>query len=184
MSYRVSDVLRQIDPEGMRWVPQEALARGTRMHLAMQQFFIDGAETSLLFEERCRVSAMIEWCMENNVISSHVERRFDHPLGFHGHPDFDGTWKKNVGVTLDWKFADAITEGNKIQAEAYRRLTGNPCHLVQCDSAGTIRLHRLKPDPRLWAKFLKGLYELRQKEQVKVVTITQEEINESLEALK
>jgi hypothetical protein len=72
-----------------------------------------------------------------------------------------GETKTYKNVTLDWKFAEAITTANLIQAEAYRRLVGNPVWLVQCTREAKVTVHKCKPRPDLWAIFLSGLNVLK-----------------------
>ncbi|GJL53952.1 MAG: hypothetical protein NPIRA02_10840 [Nitrospirales bacterium] len=165
MSIRVSDALRVMYPDSLRHVPQEALDRGTRLHLEMEIFFrnqqqgCDHTFSDDLTEcDLIRVRSVMQWCREQQLVGEFLEERYDHRYGFIGHPDFVGTWN-GYPWTIDWKFAETVTEANYVQGEVYRYLTNRPVALVQCRSDATIRVYRLKPRPDLWARFLEGFHQ-------------------------
>ena len=160
---RVSTVLNILFPNSLAWVPEDALARGTRLHQYLE-YWANSMISGMTFtsypgmdeEERKRANAMKEWLILQEIDFLSTEEKIDHFCGFCGHPDLIGTWKWKVW-TFDYKFAETITVGNLIQGEVYRHLTGNPVALIQCKRDASIHLHKLPPRPEYWSLFLSGL---------------------------
>jgi len=174
---RVSDVLNVLFPGGLDYVQESDLDRGTRLHFIMEVHcnnIIHGYEGDMPAswlggnEDPSRIEAVAAWMEQQGLIPLTVEQEYcDATIGYEGHPDCVGyRFQRNADVkrqdlTIDWKFAETITPGNLIQAEAYRRLVGNPVWLVQCNRKAEIKIHKCKPRPDLWAVFLSGLNVLK-----------------------
>jgi len=160
---RVSDVLKILFPDSLKYVPSSALERGRDLHEYIE-FYINSiiagvAPPSLdnySEDRRMRIQAMLSWFKKANVIAKSSEERFSHQLGFVGHPDIIGTMGQRP-LCIEMKFADTITLSNFVQAEAYGQLTKLPVVLVQCASNGAITLHRCKPRADLWMAFMSAL---------------------------
>lgn len=188
---RVSDVLAVLFPDSLRWVPQDCLDAGSRMHLYVemalnniQAGFPTPVPDSLSDRagemEYYRAMKVVGWVLEQGFSAWETEPEYCDPaFQYEGHPDFVGN-KILRKLTLDWKFTESILLQNYVQAEVYRHLTKNPVWLVQCNQGATIKIHRLKPRPDLWAVFLSGLnvlkFQIANEPSRPVVRLTDEEI--------
>ena len=162
---RVSTILRLLYPDSLHFVQEDDLERGTRLHGYMETWakaYIHGDEppdmTDFSEGERVRLEALVDWIVKANVEPLQAEEFFQSKYGYCGHPDLVALWKGKQWV-IDWKFAESITEQNRMQGEAYRPLVPG-CQgvaLVQVPKSTKIVTHKLKPRPDLWALYLNGL---------------------------
>lgn len=154
---RVSDILKILYPGSLDFVQDHHLEEGSRLHGIMERLVNDeiyGAEYGEVKDER--VIAVWDWLKANDVIFHATEEQHSHVYGFTGRPDLLANWK-GQDYCFDYKFAESISEQNRMQLMAYRYLTGRKCAFIHCNREGVVKIIKQKPDPHLWAVFLAGL---------------------------
>ena len=186
MTPRVSDVLALLYPGSLDWVTEGALDRGTWKHQEMEVYL-----NNLIFlgpsqypKDPCALKAAM-WLETQHppFIPLATEAEYVSKLGYIGHPDLivgrQALALRIKNLTIDWKFAEAISPPNLMQQEVYKHLTGYPCWLVQVTKDLKLTVHKgTKGRPDLWTAFLSGLQVLKfqQKHRVQLtdVEITQQ----------
>ena len=123
---RTSAILDVLMPLPMRYLPQEALSRGTRLHAAVCSAVRSGgwlgAKNGLSGEDQASFQAVAKW------VKAHVKRVvmaeeviISKRYGYASRIDCAVVTKSGQFVVLDWKFAEAHDTRYVIQAEAHRQ---------------------------------------------------------------
>lgn len=157
---RVSDALNVLYPESLRYVPDSALQRGTEHHRMMEQWILSCIRDEENADIPLAIRPIIQWAKAQGIQPHDwegAEVRVEHQaLGYIGHPDAIVDIKGKMHW-LDWKFAESISEQNRVQGIAYTQASGLPGKFVQCKADGTVKAIACKHDPYLWAAFCSGL---------------------------
>jgi len=169
-SPRVSEVLALLYPGSLAFVPPEALERGSQAHEQMERWANDVLLGYAHKPTRLN-SSVIEYLDRIKFSVTRVEFRLDSKMGYHGHLDALGEFRPTgERWILDYKFAEAITEANRMQVESYFRMARehklcDKAGLLQCRADGRVKLWRHKANTRLWHAFLSGVNVLRFQQQ-------------------
>lgn len=157
---RVSTVIAHLYPGSLDFVQQHHLDEGTRKHELMELWVNDMLFGENPVEPVGEIRPITEWLEAKRIELISAEERTNHKYGFTGKPDARVEWNGEKWI-FDWKFAESLSEQNRMQLTVYSRFHGDKVALVQCNKAGKVNVVKVKPDPVLWAAFLNGLGVLR-----------------------
>ena len=154
-------VLDILYPDGMNFVREEDLARGSLCHEQVAKKLVAQVRDLTRTYQPC---ADPEVEMRVDRVVTHLEKymretvAIESPTLFLGvgmTPDYvckevgpDGQWIRHV---YDWKFVETIIERYYYQAELYGRAEkADKFTLLQCNRKGEIFPLRVRPDPERW----------------------------------
>ncbi len=154
----VSDILTILYPNSLDYVKDEDLDRGRYLHeqmeIAVNDLIHGHVDEAITVPHE--IAPVMQWLKRENITFWGTETKVSHEYGFQGHPDLLGLWKQQ-DYCFDYKFAETITEMNRMQMTAYIHMTRRKGAFIQCKRDGTVIVQKQKPEPQLWAAFLSGL---------------------------